>query len=158
MSNIPKYNAAKLAPNVGKSQPNTQKLTPNTQDLEVWKVSHNAVLQVYQLTKLFPGDERFRLVDQLCRAAASVPANIAEGKGRSSLREYVQFLSIARGSVEEVKYFLLLARDLKYLDQQDYDGLANDYDHVGKMLNGLMTSLRTHLPQTQNLKSKTKNP
>src|SRR4051812_47029133 len=92
-------------------------------DLEVWSLSHNAVLRIYHITKAFPSDERFRLVDQLCRAGASVPANIAEGKGRSSLREYLQFLSIARGSVEEVKYFLLLARDLKYLDQQDYDGL-----------------------------------
>ena len=149
---------------------NTQKLTPNHQapppspqitswkDLEVWSLSHTAVLRIYQITKLFPSDERFRLVDQLCRAAASVPANIAEGKGRSSLREYVQFLSIARGSVEEVKYFLLLARDLKYLDPQDYDAIINDYDRVGRMLNGLMTSLRTRLPKTQNLKPKTQHP
>jgi hypothetical protein len=74
-------------------------------DLEVWSSSHNTVLRIYHLTKLFPADERFRLTDQLCRAAASVPADIAEGKGRSSLKEYVQFLSIARGSTEEVKYF-----------------------------------------------------
>jgi four helix bundle protein len=140
-------------------KPNTQDPIPNSQnpkaevqswkDLEVWSLSHNAVLRIYQITKLFPSDERFRLVDQLCRAAASVPANIAEGKGRSSLREYVQFLSIARGSVEEVKYFVLLTKDLKYLDQQDYDGITNDYDRVGKMLNGLMSSLRTRLPKTQ---------
>ena len=126
--------------NTQHQKPNTNSQSPRPEiqswkDLEVWKVSHNAVLQVYQLTKSFPSDERFRLIDQLCRAAASVPANIAEGKGRSSLREYVQFLSIARGSVEEVKYFLLLARDLSYLEQQAYDGIVNDYDRVGKMLN-----------------------
>ena len=121
-------------------------------DLEVWKLAHSAVLRIYQITKGFPIEERYRLIDQLCRAAASVPANIAEGKGRSSLKEYLQFLSIARGSVEEVKYFLLLARDLKYLEQQDYDGIVSDYDRVGKMLNGLMTSLRTRLPVTQNPK------
>jgi four helix bundle protein len=103
-------------------------------DLEVWRVSHDAVLHIYQLTKSFPGDERFRLVDQLCRAAASVPANIAEGKGRSALREYLQFLSIARGSVEEVKYFLLLARDLTYLNRDDYERINGEYDRVGKML------------------------
>ena len=147
--------------------PNTQKLPPDTQDpapsstiaswkdLEVWSLSHSAVLRIYQITKVFPSDERFRLVDQLCRAAASVPANIAEGKGRNSLREYVQFLSIARGSVEEVKYFLLLARDLKYLDPQDYDAIINDYDRVGRMLNGLMASLRTRLPNTQHRIPKT---
>ena len=122
---------------------------------EVWKLAHSAVLRIYEITKGFPIEERYRLIDQLCRAAASVPANIAEGKGRSSLKEYLQFLSIARGSVEEVKYFLLLARDLKYLEQQDYEGIVNDYDRVGKMLNGLMSSLRTHLPVTRNPAPKT---
>ena len=117
-------------------------------DLEVWKVAHDGVLRIYRVTKSFPADERFRLVDQLCRAAASVPANIAEGKGRNALREYLQFLSIARGSVEEVKYFVLLARDLKYLETQDHDALVDQYDRVGKMLNGLMTSLRDRLPRT----------
>ena len=141
-----------------KPTPRTHYPTPVTQhpkprvdgwkDLEVWKVAHGAVLRVYAATKTFPSDERFRLTDQLCRAAASVPANIAEGKGRTSLRGYLQFLSIARGSVEEVKYFLLLARDLKYLEEDDYEGINSEYDHVGKMLNGLMNSLRSRLPKT----------
>ena len=104
------------------------------------------MLQIYQLTKLFPSDERFRLIDQLCRAAASVPANIAEGKGQTSLREYVQFLSIARGSVEEVKYFLLLARDLTYLQEDAYGKVNAECDRVGKMLNRLISSLRRNLP------------
>lgn len=116
-------------------------------DLEVWKMAHGAVLRVYELTKSVPTDERYRLIDQLFRAAASVPANIAEGKGRSSLKEYLQFLSIARGSVEEVKYFLMLARDLKYLEKQDYEGITAEYHRVGKMLNGLMGALRKHLPE-----------
>jgi four helix bundle protein len=124
-------------------KPKTQDPTPVTtwKDLEVWKVSHSAVLRVYELTKSFPAEERYRLIDQLCRAAASAPANIAEGKGRNSLKEYLQFLSIARGSVEEVKYFLLLARDLTYLTEQDYTDPSDKYDQIGKMLNGLMTSL-----------------
>jgi four helix bundle protein len=116
-------------------------------DLDVWNLAHQSVLRVYQLTKSFPTEERFRLTDQLCRAAASIPANIAEGKGRNSLKEYLQFLSIARGSVEEVKYFLLLARDLEYLKTTDYDNILKDYDQVGKMLNGLMNSLRRRLPE-----------
>ncbi len=141
---------------------NTRNPIPETQnptkvqswkDLDVWSLSHHAVLRIYQITNGFPGDERFRLIDQLCRAAASVPANIAEGKGRTSLREYLQFLSIARGSVEEVKYFLLLARDLKYLQLEDYDKIVSDYDRVGKMLNALMASLRNRLP-----KPKTQHP
>jgi four helix bundle protein len=144
-----------LKPGLKASMPSTQHQAPNTQnpavrtwkDLEVWKLAHSGVLRIYEVTKFFPSDERFRLIDQLCRAAASVPANIAEGKGRSSLREYLQFLSIARGSVEEVKYFVLLAKDLHYLENDDYEEINADYDRVGKMLNGLMTSLRTRLPK-----------
>ena len=90
------------------------------------------------------------------RLPASVPTNIAEGKGRGSLKEYLQFLSIARGSVEEVKYLLLLARDLGYLDKGDYAETVGNYDRAGKMLNKLMGSLRTHLPpKTENRTPKT---
>jgi four helix bundle protein len=137
---------------VRKSQdpaPNSQSEINSWKDLEVWKVAHHAVLRIYETTKHFPADERFRLIDQLCRAAASVPANIAEGKGRNSLREYLQFLSVARGSVEETKYFLLLAHDLGYLRAQDYEEISQEYDRVGKMLNGLMASLRKHLVKPQ---------
>ena len=114
-------------------------------DLEVWQVAHRLVLMVYDITRNFPSEERFRLTDQLCRAAVSVPTNIAEGKGRVSLREYLQFLSIARGSVEEVKYLLLLGRDLAYISESSYSELLNGYDQVGRMLNGLMGSLRSHI-------------
>lgn len=114
-------------------------------DLEVWKKAHEGVLRIYQLTKSFPADERFRLIDQICRAAASVPANIAEGKGRAALKEYLQFLSIARGSVEEVKYFLVLSKDLSYLTEPQYHTINDLYDEVGRMLNGLITALRKHL-------------
>lgn len=98
------------------------------------------------MTEDFPGEERFRLTDQMCRAAASVPTNIAEGKGRTSLKEYLQFLSIARGSVEEVKYLLLLAKDLGYTKGSTWDQVTEDYERVGKMLNKLISSLRSHLP------------
>jgi len=75
-------------------------------------------LEIYKLTRNFPKDERFRIVDQICRAAISVPTNIAEGTGRHSKKEFLQFLYIARGSVEEIKYLLLLAKDLNYLKQR----------------------------------------
>ena len=122
-------------------------------DLEVWQVAHSLVLKVYKITGNFPSDERFRLTDQICRAAASIPTNIVEGKGRKPLKEYLQFLSIARGSAEEVKYLLLLAKDLNYLEKIYYDEMAEGYDRVSKMLNKLIGSLRTHLPlKTQNRK------
>jgi four helix bundle protein len=132
-------------------------------DLQVWQLAHGLVLRVYEMAKGFPTEERFRLTDQLCRAAISIPTNIVEGKGRNSLGEYLQFLSIAKGSVEEVKYLLLLARDLGYIDEAGYWELADGYNQVGKMLNKLIRFLRSHLPpkpqhpkpKTQNLKPKT---
>jgi four helix bundle protein len=114
-------------------------------DLEVWKLSHSLVLKLYEITKSFPNDERFRLTDQICRAATSVPTNIAEGKGRNSLREYLQFLSIARGSVEEVKYLIFLCKDLGFISESTYGEIADKYDQLGRMLNGLMKSLRSPL-------------
>ena len=113
-------------------------------DLDGWKIAHNLTLKLYEMTKNFPSEERFRLTDQICRAASSVPTNIAEGKGRASLREYLQFLSIARGSVEELKYLLVLSRDLSYISENAYSDMANQSDQVARMLNGLMRSLRVH--------------
>lgn len=111
-------------------------------DLLVWQKAHQAVLHVYRVTKSFPPDERFRLVDQLCRAAASVPTNIAEGKGRASRAEFRQFLIIARGSTEEARYLLLLAKDLGYLPASEYADFESLYTEVSKMLNALLRSLR----------------
>ena len=113
------------------------------EELSVWEESHKLALKIYKLTKDFPKDERFRLVDQICRAAASVPTNIAEETGRHSKKEFLQFLYIARGSIEETKYLLLLAKDLNYLNQTTYLDLKKRYDKVGKMLNGLISSIRT---------------
>lgn len=111
------------------------------EDLKVAKKSHELVLQIYKITKNFPEDEKYRLIDQLCRASASVPTNIAEGKGRKSVKEYIKFLIIARGSVEEVKYLLLLSKDLEFITEDIYNEMINNYDQVGKMLNGLIKSL-----------------
>ncbi len=83
------------------------------QNLKVWRTSHQLVLELYTLTKQFPPEERYRLVDQLCQAPSSIPTNIAEGKGRGTTKEYIRFLIIARGSIEETKYLLLLAKDLQ---------------------------------------------
>jgi len=93
------------------------------------------------MTKNFPAEERYRLADQLCRSAASIPANIVEGKGRRSQKDFLRFLTVARGSVEETKYHLLLARDLGYITSESYAELMSGYDDVGKMLNGLMTKI-----------------
>ena len=112
-------------------------------DLLVWQKAHAAVLEIYRTTKTFPPDERYRLTDQLCRAAASVPTNIAEGKGRSSAAEFRQFLIIARGSIEETRYLLLLARDLGHLSTAQHEKLEAAYTEISKMTNALLQSLKT---------------
>lgn len=111
-------------------------------DLIVWQKAHQGALSVYRATRSFPADERFRLTDQLCRAAASVPTNIAEGKGRNTGPEFHQFLVIARGSTEETRYLLLLAKDLGFLPETDYAALESHYTEVSKMLNALLRTLR----------------
>jgi four helix bundle protein len=84
-------------------------------ELEVWKKAHNLVLEIYKLTAEFPKSEAYALVDQIRRAAYSVPANIVEGQSRNTTKEYLSFLYNARGSIEETRHFLLLSRDLKYI-------------------------------------------
>ena len=112
-------------------------------ELEVWKLSHEMVLEVYRLTSFFPDHEKFRLTHQLCRAASSVPANIVEGNARHSRKEYIQFLVTARASLEETRYHSLLARDLRYLEIVDYDQLEAKAERISRMLNSFIRSLRS---------------
>jgi len=86
-------------------------------ELEVWQMAMDLVVEVYRLSARLPGDERYRLTAQITRAAASVPANIAEGNARSTRRDYANFLSVAKGSLMETETFLILAVRLGYIDQ-----------------------------------------
>jgi len=88
--------------------------------LEVWQLAHELTLLAYKLTADFPASEKFRLSDQLCRAASSVPANISEAQGRYQTQDQIQFLIIARGSLNETRYFLTLAHDLGFLKESDF--------------------------------------
>jgi four helix bundle protein len=86
--------------------------------LIVWQKAHSFVLWVYTTTRSFPKEERYGLTSQLRRAAVSIAANIAEGFGKQSAPEKGRFLNIAEGSLEECRYYLILAHDLKYLNKQ----------------------------------------
>ncbi len=101
-------------------------------DLDVWKYAHNLVLQVYKMTSGFPEGEKYGLVSQMRRAAVSVPANIAEGFKRRGKKEKRQFYYIALGSLEELRYFFILVRDLEY--RIDYHGVSEDADKISRML------------------------
>jgi four helix bundle protein len=111
--------------------------------LEVWERAHRTALGVYQATGSFPEREKFGLVDQLRRSAASVAPNIAEGCGRDGEKEMARHLSIAGGSASETEYHLLLARDLGYLPEATYFQLTSQINEVKKMLRALRTRLLT---------------
>jgi four helix bundle protein len=110
-------------------------------DLKVWQRSHQLTLEVYRLTAGFPAAERFGLVSQLRRAAASVPTNIAEGSKRQSNQEYSRFLNIAEGSLVETEYLLMLSRDLGYLARNSCDVMLNEVGEIARMLSGLRTKV-----------------
>jgi len=90
-------------------------------ELKVWSKAHELTLAVYGLTRAFPRDEMYGLTSQLRRSAASIGANIAEGCGRRSDGEFARFLQIARGSASETEYHLLLAKDLRFMPEKDYE-------------------------------------
>ena len=113
----------------------------DTSKLIVYQKAHQLVLKIYEVTKEFPKDEQFGLTSQLRRAAVSIPSNIVEGKARGSSKEYKRFLLMARGSLEEVKYQLLLAKDLRYIDENMYAEVLNLAKEVGRTLNGLMVAV-----------------
>jgi four helix bundle protein len=108
----------------------------------VWAKAHALTLQVYKTTTTFPREERYGLTSQLRRAAASIPANIAEGYGRVGDAELARFLQIGMGSAYEVEYHLLLARDLDFLTDSDYQPLQSLTIEVKKMLSGLLSKVR----------------
>ena len=115
------------------------------QELEVWRKAHNLVLQTYRVTDSFPDRERYGIVSQVRRSAASIPANIAEAFGRRTTKELLQFLANANGSLEETRYFLLLSRDLGYLSKESYVELEKECTSVAQMIAALVRSLRARL-------------
>jgi four helix bundle protein len=94
-------------------------------ELIVWSKAMDLAVEVYRLSSAFPPAERYRLVDQVCRAAASVPANIAEGQGRGTSKDFAQFLAIARGSLNETETYLMLAIRLGYISQSQTDPMLS---------------------------------
>jgi four helix bundle protein len=111
-------------------------------ELKVWEKAHQLTLDVYKATIGFPKDEQYGLTSQIRRASASIPANIAEGCGRSSDAELARYLQIAMGSASELEYHLLLAHDLGYLSTSDYESLSSTTVEVKKMLASFIQKLR----------------
>jgi four helix bundle protein len=113
----------------------------SVEDLEVFKLAHRLVLEVYKSTETFPREEQFGLTTQVRKAATSAPSNLVEGASRFSQAEYQSFVSNARGSAGETRYHLLLARDLGYLENAKADWMRDEYSRVVQMLTNLHKSL-----------------
>ena len=114
-------------------------------DLLVWQKAHALVLAVYQLTKAFPREETYGLTSQIRRAAVSIPANIAEGFPKRTVAEKRRFLEIAKGSLEEVRYYIILALDLHYITEAS---LQSSLEEVSRLLYRSTQSL-TAAPKQQ---------
>lgn len=111
-------------------------------DLLVWQKAHHCVLRIYQLTKSFPSDERFGLTSQIRRAAVSIAANIAEGFKKKGLRDKLNYYNISQGSLEEVRYFVILSHDLGYMNDPE---IENELEEVAKMLESFRSKLQSKL-------------
>jgi four helix bundle protein len=109
------------------------------EDVELWKKAHSWVLKIYKLTENFPKHEVFGLTSQLRRSAVSVPANFAEGFGKFGMKDKVRFYNISQGSLEESRYYLILAKDLDYGDTKN---LLSEAIEIGKMLGGYIRSIQ----------------
>ena len=112
-------------------------------DLIVWQRAMDLVVDIYSITRHFPADERFGITNQIRRAAVSIPSNIAEGQGRKSTVDFVRFLRIANGSRQEVETQLLVAGHLGFLETEETDALISKLSELGRLLSGLMRSLRS---------------
>jgi four helix bundle protein len=112
------------------------------EQMRSWQDSTNFAVEIYKLTSSFPKSEMFGITSQLRRAVAGVPANIAEGFGRRSNKEKVQFYNIANGSLAEIKSFLYLCEKLKYIDRDSLEHLLEKLTKLQKMINASIRSLR----------------
>ena len=116
--------------------------TRHYRDLIAWQKAISLVTVIYKVSSNFPRDEMYGLTSQLRRAGVSVPSNIAEGQGRASTGEFIQFLCHARGSLFEVETQVIVACNLSYLGAAERDSLMSEISELGRILNGLITSLR----------------
>jgi four helix bundle protein len=123
------------------------------EELTVWQEAHKLALNVYKVTMKFPAVERFGIVSQIRRASSAVPANIAEGFGRATTRELLRCLQIARGELEETRYFALLSRDLGYITSEDCKNLGERCNSVARLINALGSSLKRRLESRPGLVS-----
>ncbi|MBA3035741.1 MAG: four helix bundle protein [Desulfobacterium sp.] len=117
----------------------------NYQDLEVWQKAMDLVIMCYKISGTFPKNEVYGLSSQLQRAAVSIPANIAEGRERRYSKEFLQYLSIAYGSLAEVETHIHIAKRLGYINENQFNETLGKTSEIGRMLNGLQKSIKKNI-------------
>ena len=115
----------------------------NYKNLKVWEKCHHFTLKIYELTKTFPKEEIYSLTSQIRRSCSSMPANIAEGCGKFTGNDLGRYLNIALGSANESEYFLILSRDLNYLENNLFETLLDEINEIKAMLISLISKVRT---------------
>ncbi|WP_121667593.1 four helix bundle protein [Mesonia aquimarina] len=110
---------------------------------EVWKLSHKLTLDIYKLTSNYPQDEKYQLISQMRRAAYSIPSNFSEGCGRDSDKDFNRFVQISLGSAHELEYFILLSKDLNFIDYTTSEELNEKVNHVKRKLYRLSQKLKS---------------
>lgn len=115
--------------------------TTKFQDLIAWQKAHTLALEIYSITKTFPKEEVYGLTSQVRRAATSVAANIVEGYRKKGKADKVRFFNISEGSLDEVKYFLILSKDLEYLPVEKYKKLMNLAEEVSRLLSSYINAI-----------------
>ena len=119
-------------------------------DLEVWQKAVDLVTVIYGTTKVFPKEELYTLTSQIRRAAISIPANIAEGRGKRSTRDFMRYIHIAYGSACELETLLIIAGNLGYVTREQCESLFPDIERICRMLNGMLAGLEKKLPVSPN--------
>jgi four helix bundle protein len=110
-------------------------------NLNVWKKAYRMGLKIYKITKKYPKEETYGLCSQMKRASVSIVGNIAEGYSRTTLPDYIHYITIAIGSCNELEVFLMFSKDLKFIDEDDYNDIKPKQEEILKMLLGLRKSL-----------------
>ena len=111
-------------------------------DLLAWQKAMELITQIYRVSQKFPSEEMYGIVSQMRRAAISIPSNIAEGQGRLTKGEFIQFLGIARGSLLELETQILVAQNLHYLNEPTLKNLLGLTSEVGRLVNGLLSAIK----------------
>lgn len=114
-------------------------------DLKVWQEGHTLVIMVYNITKYFPKEETYSLVDQMRRSSSSITSNIAEGFGRQGYKDKLRFYYLAHGSMTELKDQILIAKDVGYLNETDFKRLVEQANTTHALLQGFLTKTKEFL-------------